>query len=98
MVYIGLPWWLSSKESAYNAGAIQDAGSIPGPGRSPGGGHGSPLQCSCLENPLDRGAWQAAFHRTAKSQTQLKRLSMHACIVYIKGEGGGRVDRDGEYM
>ena len=44
----GLPWWLDSKESAYNE---RDLGSIPGLGRSPGGGHGNPFQCSCLENP-----------------------------------------------
>ena len=52
---VGLPWWLSGKESTCN---IRDAGSIPGWGRSPGGGHGDPLQYSCLENPMDRGAWQ----------------------------------------
>ena len=46
-------------------------------GRSPGGGHGSLLQYSCLENPMNRGAWQVAVHRVAKSQTQLKRLSTH---------------------
>ena len=50
----GLPRWLSGKESAYNA---EDAGLIYGLGRSPGGGNGSPLQCSCLENPMDRRAW-----------------------------------------
>ena len=49
-------------------------GSIPGLGRSPGGGHGNLLQYSCLENPLDTGSWQATVHRIAKSQTQLKRL------------------------
>ena len=42
-----------------NAEDVRDEGSIPGSGRSPGGGHGNPLQCSCLENPLDRGAWRA---------------------------------------
>ena len=47
----GLPKWLSDKESACNAGAAGDAISIPGSGRSPGGGHGNPLQYSCLENP-----------------------------------------------
>ena len=47
----GLPWWLSSKESACNAGATGDAGSILGLGRSPGGGNGNSLQYSCLENP-----------------------------------------------
>ena len=50
--------------------------SIPGSGRSSGGGHGNPLQYSCLENPMDRGAWWASVHRVAKSQTQLKQLSM----------------------
>ena len=44
-----------------------DVGSIPGSGRSPGGGNGNPLQYSCLKNPMDRGAWQAAFHRVTKS-------------------------------
>ena len=46
--------------------------------RESGGGHGNPLQYSCLENPMHRGAWQATVHRVAKSQTQLKRLSTHA--------------------
>jgi len=50
-----------------------------------GKGNGNPLQYSCLENPVDRGAWWAAVHRVAQSRTQLKRLSMHACI----GEGNG---------
>ena len=48
-----------------------DLGSIPGSGRSPGRGNGNPLQYSCLENPLDRGAWQAVVPRVAKSPTQL---------------------------
>ena len=52
-----------------NAGDIRDAGSIPGLGRSPGGGHNNLLQYSCLENPMDRGTWQATVHRVAKSQT-----------------------------
>ena len=60
---------------AANAGDIRDEGSIPGLGRSPGGGHGSPLQYSCLENPMDRGAWWATVHRVAKSRTWLKWLS-----------------------
>ena len=51
------------KESARRAG---DAGSIPGPGGHPGGGHGNPLQCCCLENPTDRGAWRAIVHGVAK--------------------------------
>ena len=55
-----------------NAENVRDAGSIPGLGRSPGGGNGNPLQCSCLENPMDRGAWQATVHRVSKSPTRLK--------------------------
>ena len=51
------------------AGDIRDAGSIPGSGRSPGGEHGNPLQFSCLENPLERGAWWVTVHRVTKSQT-----------------------------
>ena len=51
------------KNPPANAGDIRDAGSIPALGRSAGGGHGNPLQCSCLENPMDRGAWQAMVHR-----------------------------------
>ena len=54
----GLPWWLSVKESACHAGVTGDTGSTPGSGQSPGGGHGNPLQYSCLENPMDGGAWQ----------------------------------------
>ena len=54
-----------------NAGDIRDASSIPGSGRCPGGGHGNTLQYSCLENPMDRGAWWATVYRVANSQTQL---------------------------
>ena len=61
-----------------SVGDATDPGSIPGLGRSPGGGHGNPLQYSCPENPTDRGTWWAIVHRVARSQTQLKRLSMHA--------------------
>ena len=55
----GLPWWLGGGESTCNAG---DPGSIPESGISPGGGHGNPLQYSCLEKPMNRGAWQATVH------------------------------------
>ena len=64
----GFPGGSDVKESACNA---RDLGSIPGLGRSPGGGHGNPLCYSCLENPMDRGAWRATVHGVAKSQTQL---------------------------
>ena len=66
------------KNLSYNAGCIKDLSLIPGLGRSPGGGHGNPLQYSCLENPMDRGTWQAIVHSVAKSRTQLKQLNMHA--------------------
>ena len=53
------------------AGEVRDVGLIPGLGGSPGGGHGNPLQYSCLGNPMDRGAWWATVHRAAKSRTRL---------------------------
>ena len=56
------------KESAYNAGDMKDKGLIPGLGRSPGEGHGNPLQYPCLENPMDRGVWWTSVHRVAKSR------------------------------
>ena len=59
------------KKPPANVGDIKDMGLIAGLGRSPGGGHGNPLQYSCLENPTDRGAWAMA-HRVTKSRTQLK--------------------------
>ena len=65
---MGFPRWLDCKESACNAG---DLGSIPASGRSPGRGNGNPLQYSCLENSIDRGAWWATVHGVTKSQTRL---------------------------
>ena len=64
---------------------IRDAALIPGWGRAPGGGHGGPLQHSCLENPMDRGAWRATVHRVTKSQTWLNHLawSTHNFVYYI---------------
>ena len=69
-----------------NAGDIRDVGSIPGSGRSPGKGNGNPLQYSCLENPMDRGAWWATVHGVAKSWTRLKQLSTHAVGVEAQGK------------
>ena len=62
-------------------GDLRGTGLIPGSGRSPGGGRGNPLQYSCLENPMDKGAWRAAVHRIAES-TCLKQLSTHAQTTY----------------
>ena len=73
----GLPWRLSSKESACDAEDTRDPGSIPKSGRSPGEGHGNSLQYSCLENPMDRGAW-ATVHRVAESDTT--EATEHACM------------------
>ena len=60
------------KNSPLNAGDVRDVGSIPGSGRFPGGGHGNPLQYSCLENPMDRGAWRATVHRVVQGRAGLK--------------------------
>ena len=57
------------KNPSANTGDMRDVGSIPGSGKSHGEGHGNPLQYSCLDNPMDRGAWQATVHGVAKSWT-----------------------------
>ena len=67
----------TGKNLPANAGDTRDVGLIPGLGRFPGEGHGNPLQYSCLENPMDRGACWATVHRVAKSWTRLKRLNTH---------------------
>ena len=74
---ISVPGGTSGKESA-NSEDLRDLGSISGLGRSPGGGHGNPLQYSCLENPIDRGPWRAAVRGVAKSQTWLNWLNTHS--------------------
>ena len=70
-----------------NAGDFRDVGSIPGLGRSSGGGHDNPLQHSCLENPMDRGAWRAVVHSI--SWRWLKQLSAHAKVAYNVGSVSG---------
>ena len=73
------------KNLSATAGDTGVTGSVSGWGRSPGGGHGNPLQYSFLENPMDRGAWHATVRRVAKSWTQLKRLS----IQHVAENSGG---------
>ena len=75
-----LPQWLSGKQSACNAGDSGDAGSIPGLGRSSGGGHSNQLQYSCQENTMDRGAWWATVHGVAKNEM----LPKHARTQLVK--------------
>ena len=65
------------KNALTSAGDLRDLGSIPGWGRPHGGGHGSSLQYSCLENPMDRGAWWVTVRKVSKSWTGLKQLSAH---------------------
>ena len=60
---------LEVKNPPVDAGNLRDAGLIPGSGRFPGGGHGNPLQYSCLENPMDRAAWGSTVHRVTESRT-----------------------------
>ena len=70
-ISLGRPRWLSGRKSTGKAGDSGDAVSVPGLGRFPGVGNGNPLQYSCLENSMDRGAWKAAVHGFTKSQTRL---------------------------
>ena len=69
------------KNPPANAGDLRDTGSIPGWGRSPGGKHSNPLQCSWLENPLSRGSWRATGHGVSQRQTRLKRLRAHIAAM-----------------
>ena len=73
-----------------NAGDIREPSSIPWMGKSPGEGHGNPLQHSCLEKPMDRGAWQATVHMVAQSQTRLKELSIHTTtsesLIHVRSQ------------
>ena len=71
---VGVPGGSDGKESSCNAG---DPGSIPGSGRSPGEGNGNPLQYSCLENPMDSGAWQATAQRVAESDMTERLMHTH---------------------
>ena len=70
------------KNPPANAGDVRDVDLIPELGKSPGGGHGSPLQYPRLENPMDRGAWKATVHGVSKSQTGLKRFIMQRVLKY----------------
>ena len=77
---MGFPGGAGGKEPACYGGNVRDVDSIPGSGRCPGGGHGNLLQYSCLENPTDRGAWQATVDHKELDTTQA--LSMHACTNF----------------
>ena len=88
-VFLGLPGGSAGKESVCNAG---DLGSIPGLERSRGEGNGNLLQDSCLENPMDRGAWQATVHGVARSQTQLSNFtSLQLVSRFIHVTASGRI-------
>ena len=80
MIKFGLPQWLSGKESTCNAGDAGDVGSIPGLGRYPGGGHGNPLQYSCLENPHGQRSLAGCSPRGHKELDTAERLSTHGLI------------------
>ena len=73
------PGGANGKESSCQSRRHKDVGSIPGLGTFPGGGHDNPLQYSCLENPMDRGAWRATIHRVAKSQDMIERVNNNQC-------------------
>ena len=80
---LAFPGGLVEKNPLANEGDIWDLGLIPGSGRFPQVGHGSPVQHSCLENPMNTGAWRATVHRASKSQTQLKWFHVHTHIFLL---------------
>ena len=77
------------KNPPVNVGNRRDVGWIPGSGRSPGGAHGNPLQCSCLENPTDRGAWRATAHRAAKESDMAEHTGHTSGQPRLSGTGYG---------
>ena len=90
----GFPGGSMGKESACNAGDARDSGLIPGWGRSPGGGHGNPLQYSCLENPMDRGAWQSrlltvqAYSPWGRKESDTTEVTEHAHFLFLPDSVG----------
>ena len=85
LILLGFSRWLSGKEPICSTGDTGDVDSIPGGGRLRGGGHGNPLQYSCLENPMNRRGWRAAVHGVTKNRARLKRLSTHARTHALTG-------------
>ena len=81
--HIRLPWWLSGKDPPANTG---DSRLASGSERSPGEGNGNPLQYSCLENPIEGGAWWAAVHGVAKSQTRLSEFTFTFTFTFIESD------------
>ena len=92
---VGLPQRLNNKEFACSVGAAGDMSLTPASRRPPGGEHGHPLQYSCLENPVDRGPWQATVHGVAKSQTRLSDWSRMRAVggltvcLFMSGSSSG---------
>ena len=82
-VFVGFPDGISGKQPTCQCRRLKRPGFDSWVGRSPGGGHSNQLQYSCLENPMDRGAWQVTVHRVPKSWTRLNRLSTHAGSVFL---------------
>ena len=80
---LGFPGGASGKEPACQCRRLQRSWSDPWVRKIPGGRHNNPLQCSCLENPTDRGAWRATVHRLAKSWTRLKQLSVCMYVLFV---------------
>ena len=84
MHHMSFPGGRMVKTLPASAGNAGGAGSVPGSGRSPGGGNGNPLQYSCLENSMDRGAWWAIVQGVTKNQTQLSKHTMLAILQDAK--------------
>ena len=81
MKLYGFPRGTGGKKSTYNAGDLRDTGSMPGSGRSPGGGNGNPLQHSCLKNPMDRGVWKSIVHGACNESDMTEQLITHMPVL-----------------
>ena len=86
MLHLKTPQCLNGKESVCSAEDAGELSSIPGSGRSPEGRHGNPLQYSCLENPMNKGVWEATVHGVAKSRTRPERPIMQASPIATETE------------
>ena len=97
MLYLDFPGGSVSKGSSFNAEDMGDTGLIPGSGRFPGGGHNNPLQYSCLENPMDRGAW-GSYSPWGCKESDMTEVTKQACMHVMSGSLQGHSNRHHKHV